>query len=270
MAKGASVVTVAVSAASAAGVAGLTGAAVNGAKRGNTPFSILCIPDCAMPQDRSVSFPTPPDFSATPVPVQRVSRETQPISSPYDLRRPSDVEACSATSFKLLGTEVSNTLVPYKFRALIARYKSNSSRMYHVGLLIEADLKVKGDSWRFAFLERWSDGLRLRFCQTSDVARGHLKTTLNGWQFKDMTETGEFDSSACASDLASFFEKETARRFKIPHDEAEFMKLLKSDLSLTNCTYFAIRAGSSCFGGGETFEKNLLSRLREQETRTSA
>lgn len=265
MAKGASALTAAWHAAAASALAGAVEAARAewASKATPPPLPLLPPPTIRQVSVRSAQCIVSPACPSGRVQVsfrssERQPAETLPGRSRFDLKEPGHVQPQSATSFRLLGSLVYNTTVPYKFRAILT---CSDDLMIHVGLLLEASLKVDRHSWNFALLDRVDEKLRVHFIQTREAARTLVKEVLSSC--RRTAETADFESQAPALELADFFKKEIARGFEIPKGEQNFMSKLEGDLSVTNCAFFAIRAGTSCFGAGPAFKRSLIERIQE-------
>lgn len=183
-----------------------------------------------------------------------------------------DLSVVSPTSFQVEESTVSNQQVPYNYKFLVLNYGILGSPLLHAGVLVNGSFSVSSSSHSFGciLVERWLDGIRMKICDSESDAVAEFKRKFSVRRF---SVTRPFSSSATAGKLVDAALLDLVRRFpragefdelikqeescgRISREEAKKRVVWKQTIDpqaqLTNCTFFATRAGHE-LGGGEEF-----------------
>mmetsp|Transcript_68163 Transcript_68163/g.197604 ORF Transcript_68163/g.197604 Transcript_68163/m.197604 type:complete len:166 (-) Transcript_68163:172-669(-) len=150
---------------------------------------------------------------------------------------------------KVCGTVITNSQVPFGFRALIGAGRAQSGKpMFHAGLLLSGRFGVCGKTYGYLFVDRWSDGIRVHLLERKQEALARIQAVLvDGALLTDCSESPEFQSLVPAEVLLDFLKRDFNRNMCI--DVSAARESLQDD-GRTNCVLFAHRAGM-VLGGGQ-------------------
>ena len=167
----------------------------------------------------------------------------------FNVKLASQITAASATTIVLQDVVVRNSAFPFAYSFHVGRGKDADGKYYyHAGILVEASFSVKGSIYKYMFVERWKDAIRIRFYKAKLHALQRLKSIRFGnvdempsVYLTEVRETKCFYSCTLAEDMVKFAHDELDRKmdttsFSSPKDLAK--------MDRTNCIVFAFRAGA--------------------------